>query len=344
MSVRVAGAVVGLSLSLCITACAGSDESDDPGATGGDGGSGAIAGSGSWPGNGGSATGGTAGAGNTAGSGGVSGSGGGETGGSGGTVQNPICLGSQAGAYCGSGEMQDADPNTLYQCPGAGQPPSSSTPCPAGCIVEAPGTADHCAAVTSPNGYKFPWQPGQSMQLTQDCNDSCCADHVNDDGYAWDFANGGSFLVVAARGGTITHLKINSTTGCGNSSCVDAANVIVIDHGDGTHSTYLHLQGMTLAGGVSCGGTVSQGQALATAGTTGWSTGVHLHFQVSNVHPGAATCECGGDGTGCGAGTVPWGSFWSSPTHPTVPITFEEWPATSSCADRRMALPASQNQ
>ena len=106
MSVRVAGAVVGLSLSLCITACAGSDESDDPGATGGDGGSGAIAGSGSWPGNGGSATGGTAGAGNTAGSGGVSGSGGGETGGSGGTVQNPICLGSQAGAYCGSGEMQ----------------------------------------------------------------------------------------------------------------------------------------------------------------------------------------------------------------------------------------------
>jgi murein DD-endopeptidase MepM/ murein hydrolase activator NlpD len=240
--------------------------------------------------------------------------------------------------------MQDADPDTLYQCPGPNQPPTSATPCPGGCVVEAQGTADHCAAVTSPNGYKFPWQPGVSMQLTQDCNDSCCADHVGDDGYAWDFANSTSFLVVAARGGTITHLKINSTTGCGNSTCVDAANLIVVDHGDGTHATYLHLQGMSLASGVSCGATVSQGQALATAGTTGWSTGIHLHFQVSQVHPGAATCECGSDGTGCGAGSVPWGSFWSSPTYPTMPITFDEWPATSQCANRRITLPGSQNQ
>jgi hypothetical protein len=240
--------------------------------------------------------------------------------------------------------MKDADPNVLYQCPGPNQPPTSSTACPNGCVVEAPGTADRCKTATSPDGYRLPWQPGISMQLTQDCNDSCCNDHVADDGYAWDFANGSAFTVVAARGGTVTHLKINSTSGCGSSSCANQANLIVIDHGDGTHSTYLHLGGMTLSAGVSCGGTVQRGQALAKAGTTGWSTGVHLHFQVSKTPPGAATCECGSDGTTCSASSVPWSSFWSTPSYPTIAIQFDEWPAASSCGNRRITMPASQNQ
>ncbi|MCE7891806.1 MAG: M23 family peptidase, partial [Sorangiineae bacterium PRO1] len=296
-------------------------------------------------------TGGSGGSGNTGGSGGsgnTGGSGGsgntGNTGGSGGTPGSPICLGTQAGAYCGNDMMKDADANTLYQCPGANKPPTSSTPCPNGCVVEAAGTADHCKTTTSPGGYKLPWKAGVSMTLTQDCNDPCCNDHVGDHKYAWDFANGTAFTVAAARGGTITHLKINSTSGCGSSSCVNQANFIVIDHGDGTQGTYLHLGGMTLQSGVTCGATVQQGQALAKAGTTGWSTGVHLHFQVSKVHTGAPTCECGSAGTGCGAGSVPWGNFWSSATYPTVAIQFQEWSAASSCADRApMAMPASQN-
>lgn len=289
--------------------------------------------------------GGTAGTGGgTAGTGGGTAGTGGGTAGTGGNPGNPICLGSQAGAYCGNDEMQGADPNTLYHCPGKNQAPDSATPCPEGCIVEGPGIPDHCKVPVTPGSYRLPWKPGVSMQLTQDCKDSCCNDHVNDDEWAWDFANGSAFTIVAARGGTVTHLKINSTSGCGSSSCVNDANFIVIDHGDGTQSTYLHLEGNSLAAGVTCGGTVSQGQALAKAGTTGWSTGLHLHFQVSNVHSGAATCECGSDGKGCGASSVPWSSFWSSVAYPTVSISFEEWPAASSCADRRIPMPASQNQ
>jgi murein DD-endopeptidase MepM/ murein hydrolase activator NlpD len=196
-----------------------------------------------------------------------------------------------------------------------------------------------------PNGttYKLPWPKGTSMQLTQDCNDSCCADHVGNDQYAWDFANGTGFTIVAARGGTVTHLKINSTTGCGSSTCVNDANFIVIDHGDGTMATYLHLAGGTLKPNVSCGAQVVQGQPLATAGTTGWSTGVHLHFQVSKVHANAPTCECGASGTGCAANTVPWGNFWVSATYPSQAIPFVEWPAASTCANRRITMPASQN-
>ncbi len=286
----------------------------------------------------------SAGGGGTGGAGatGAGGSGGGGGGGGGG-YGDPICLGSEAGPYCGNDSMQGADPDVLYQCPGANQPPTSSTPCPSGCVVEAQGTADHCALPPSDN-YRLPWEPGVTMTLTQDCNDSCCNDHVNDDAFAWDFANGTNFTIVAARSGTVTHLKINSTSGCGSVACVDDANLIVIDHGDGTHATYLHLQGMSLAAGVSCGGTVTRGQAIANAGTTGWSTGDHLHFQVSTVHPGAPTCECGGNGTGCSAASVPWGSFWSTPTYPTLAIDFDEWPEASACADRWMTMPASQNQ
>lgn len=181
------------------------------------------------------------------------------------------------------------------------------------------------------------------MQLTQDCNDSCCNDHVGNDAYAWDFANGGGFPVHAARGGTITHLKINSTTGCGSSSCVNDANFIVVDHGDGTESVYLHLQGGTLGAGVACGGTVTQGQVLATSGTTGWSTGVHLHFQVNPVHAGAPTCECGANGTTCATTTVPWADFWPNASQPTTAISFVEWPSASTCNNRRITMPASQN-
>ncbi len=322
-----------------------------------------VDGSAGWP-SGGSSTGGsgTGGSGGTAGSGtggtagsstgGSSGSGGSSTGGTAGSGNaggssgyNPICLGPQSGAYCGGDAMKDADPNVLYHCPGQNQAPDSQTNCPNGCVTESQGTADHCKTVTSPGGYKLPWRPGVTMQLTQDCNDSCCNDHVNHDKWAWDFANGGSFLIVASRGGTITHLKDNSITGCGSSSCVNDANFIVIDHGDGTQSTYLHLKGNSLQSGITCGATVQQGQALAMSGTTGWSTGIHLHFEVDQVHTGAATCECGSDGMGCGASTVPWGDFWpsNSSSYSTVAIQFDEWPASSSCNNRRITLPASTN-
>jgi hypothetical protein len=43
------------------------------------------------------------------------------------------------------------------------------------------------------------------------------------------------------------------------------------------------------AANLKCGDVIAQGQVLAQAGTTGWSTGIHLHFETSLVHTGAAT-------------------------------------------------------
>jgi hypothetical protein len=256
----------------------------------------------------------------------------------------PVCRADEPGDYCGGDHVDDGDPSTLYTCAGAGAPPVSATKCAAGCEVAPPGTPDTCKTVASPNSYRLPWPAAQSgVELTQDCNDSCCSDHVGVDAYAWDFGVGAAFPVVAARGGTITHLKIDSTNGCGSPSCMNDANYIVIDHGDATQSTYLHLQGFSLAKGVACGATVTQGQALATTGSTGWSTGVHLHFQVSSTIPGGGKCECGIDGTDCSATDVPWWRFWPTASHPTLKVSFEEWPDSAQCNDRRITMPRSKN-
>jgi murein DD-endopeptidase MepM/ murein hydrolase activator NlpD len=53
-------------------------------------------------------------------------------------------------------------------------------------------------------------------------------------------------------------------------------NRIVVDHGNGLQSTYNHLSSIE----TTVGATVATGQRLAGAGTTGNSTGCHLHFEV----------------------------------------------------------------
>lgn len=53
-------------------------------------------------------------------------------------------------------------------------------------------------------------------------------------------------------------------------------NRIVVDHGKGLKTTYNHLASI----GVSKGQTLAQGGRIAAVGTTGSSTGCHLHFEV----------------------------------------------------------------
>ncbi len=181
------------------------------------------------------------------------------------------------------------------------------------------------------------------MELTQDCNDSFYGDHVGSGKNAWDFANGTHFAVSAARDGLVTHVKVSSRSGCETAACVDLANYIVVDHGDGTASIYLHVDGGSLDAGVRCGQPVHQGQHLADAGSTGWATGPHLHFQVNAVHANdSRRCECGDKGTDCAEDAPAWSAFWSTPQYPSLPVSFDEWSA-SACGDRRIAMPMSQN-
>ena len=61
-------------------------------------------------------------------------------------------------------------------------------------------------------------------------------------------------------------------------------NTVIIQHGNTYRTLYGHMQGF--AKGVKTGGSVKQGQVIGYIGTTGLSTGPHLHyeFQVNGVH------------------------------------------------------------
>ena len=63
-------------------------------------------------------------------------------------------------------------------------------------------------------------------------------------------------------------------------------NSIVIDHGEGLFSAYFHLDKLFVAEGDM----VTRGQLIAAVGSTGFSTGPHLHFTMSyyrfNIEPG----------------------------------------------------------
>ncbi|MBQ8997636.1 MAG: peptidoglycan DD-metalloendopeptidase family protein, partial [Clostridium sp.] len=72
--------------------------------------------------------------------------------------------------------------------------------------------------------------------------------------------------IVAIDGGTVTFSGVKSGYG----------NVVYIDHGNGVTSRYAHCHTLI----VKQGDSVSQGQDIATVGTTGVSTGNHLHFEI----------------------------------------------------------------
>jgi murein DD-endopeptidase MepM/ murein hydrolase activator NlpD len=83
---------------------------------------------------------------------------------------------------------------------------------------------------------------------------------------AVDIANDKYTNVYAGRGGY--HTRHSQSGGCGNYS--------VIDHGSGYETLYCHLNSFVAGHGVN----VSNFQHIGEMGTTGNSTGDHVHFQV----------------------------------------------------------------
>ena len=85
-----------------------------------------------------------------------------------------------------------------------------------------------------------------------------------------DFSAGGIYgaSIYASRGGTVIYTDPYCTTTYGK--------YVIIDHGDGYTTIYAHMSKIL----VSKGQTVSRGQVIGKVGSTGRSTGPHLHFEI----------------------------------------------------------------
>ncbi|ANP74083.1 M23 family metallopeptidase [Cryobacterium arcticum] len=86
--------------------------------------------------------------------------------------------------------------------------------------------------------------------------------------YGTDIGTGCSAPIYAAATGTVTYAGRYGTYG----------NFILISHGNGVETGYAHIRDGGIF--VSVGQRVDVGQNIASSGTTGASTGCHLHFEV----------------------------------------------------------------
>ena len=158
--------------------------------------------------------------------------------------------------------------------------------------------------------YLLPWQAGQSFQVLQgpftpDVMGSClsgCGSHRDEDGqHAWDFALPEGTPVVAARAGVVG-LAVGSWSAdhCGgisptedpppgytvNENMGNQANLVRIDHEDGTSALYLHLSEVAseVEAKAKTGEPIARGEVLGLSGRTGLTGCVpHLHFQVERT-------------------------------------------------------------
>ena len=87
--------------------------------------------------------------------------------------------------------------------------------------------------------------------------------------------------VLAAGDGKVAIARQNNASG----------KYIVIQHGEQYTPKYLHLS--AFARGIHGGARVKQGQTIGYVGSTGWSTGPHLHYEflVGGVHRNPRTVK-----------------------------------------------------
>jgi murein DD-endopeptidase MepM/ murein hydrolase activator NlpD len=90
-------------------------------------------------------------------------------------------------------------------------------------------------------------------------------------------------VIRAAASGTVLISKSNGTWNKGY------GNYVVITHANGTQTLYAHLS----RGVVAVGQEVMQGQIIGYVGSTGLSTGYHLHFEVRGAKNPFAFCPVG---------------------------------------------------
>jgi murein DD-endopeptidase MepM/ murein hydrolase activator NlpD len=87
---------------------------------------------------------------------------------------------------------------------------------------------------------------------------------------------GMDFGLSHARGSNITAAADGTVAFAGGDPCCSYGLYVIVEHSNGLKTLYAHLSKIN----VRKGQTVKRGEALGVAGSTGYSTGTHLHFEV----------------------------------------------------------------
>ncbi len=140
-----------------------------------------------------------------------------------------------------------------------------------------PTPAPSRPSVTPPSGGGYVWPVPGHHGITSYFSEWRGYNHG-----ALDIADGGIMgaTVVAAASGTVVAVNTscphnwgkNYSCGCGGGY----GNYVWINHGNGKETVYAHLTSVA----VSTGTRVSAGQYIGTVGSTGHSTGAHLHYET----------------------------------------------------------------
>lgn len=139
-----------------------------------------------------------------------------------------------------------------------GQPPEIKTPVRQRIQPQYIAQGPSSPTFSAPGGGNFIW-PAMSSGISQY--------------FAWyhpgiDLPNKGAPPVVASDGGTVIIAGWPDNYGYGNR--------VMIDHGNGYVTLYAHLSNIY----VNASQTISRGQTIGQMGSTGRSTGMHLHFEI----------------------------------------------------------------
>lgn len=132
------------------------------------------------------------------------------------------------------------------------------------------------ATVTAYN-YNVPGAPNNEYKITQSFNGRF-SHSKQPSQYAVDIAMDVGTYIGAARDGTVIWVKDDYHMGGRDDYFKDKANYVKVLHSDGTYAVYAHiLLGSAL---VKPGDKVAAGDRLARSGSSGYSTGPHLHFVI----------------------------------------------------------------
>ncbi len=133
------------------------------------------------------------------------------------------------------------------------------------------------AAVPDNEPYQIPTDHHAKLEVTQSFRGRF-SHSAEPNVYAVDIAMDVGTYVTAAKAGTVFYVKDDYYQSGQKEYFADKANVVMILHEDGTYASYAHLLGGTAL--VKPGDVVAAGTRVGRSGSSGYSTGPHLHFVI----------------------------------------------------------------